>query len=134
MRTFFPRSMMADMSDIFFAFRCKRDRKGYTMLGECERGWWAVPTLRRARNDGGHVGHFFAFLCKTAKRANTRFAPTKIGKEYTMLGAGVQFEAQPYSRSGELVMIELAEGTTPTTPHPPDRRNLPPLSICVAQH
>src|SRR5258708_23995562 len=110
---------------------------------------------------------FFAFRWKTAKRANTRFARTKIGKEYTRLGAGVrdmgsmptrvrvgmapddlessmiwnigdvmgvQLEAQAYSRTDEPGMIGVAEGTTPTTPHPPDRRNLPPLSICLPQH
>src|SRR5437773_1708483 len=101
MRTFLPRSMMVDMSDIFFAFLCRRDGKGYTMLGECVRNVESMPT-----------------------RVRVGMAP-----DDSDIRVGVEIEAQPYSRSGVLVMIELAEGTTPTTPHPPDRRNLPPLSF-----
>src|SRR5882672_3513028 len=48
-------------------------------------------------------------------------------------GSRLHSEAQAYSSARTRGIVELAEGTTLATPHPPDRQNLPPFSHCISQ-
>src|SRR5258706_6254776 len=77
-----------------------------------------------------HVGHF---LCLTLSNKDRPASIHTSGVGQQKIER-LQIEAQAYSSGRTRGIFTVAEGTTLTTPHPPDRQTLPPFWFFLSQN